>query len=83
MLWWWMDMQDLDSSWVHQGRYDGNRNVGSMRKARGAEEATPQELLGVGEGIWSLAPDEEASVVGYLHGGSLADNSPPNRSPAP
>ena len=64
--------------------YDtGNRDVSSMRKTLGAEEASPQEQVGVGEGVWSLATDEEASVVDYRHGGCLADNSPPNRQPAP
>ena len=63
--------------------YDSNRNVSSMRIARGAEEASPQEQARVGEGVWSLATDEEASAVGYRHGGSLADNNPPSRQLLP
>ena len=72
---------------IHRGfigvGYDGGRNVSSIRKALGAEEARPQEQVGVGEEVWSLATDEEASVVDYRHGSCLANNSPPNRQPAP
>ena len=50
--------------------------VSSMRKAREAEEASPQEQVGVGEGVWSLATDEEASVVGCRNAFYPGDNSP-------
>ncbi len=60
-------------------RYDGDRNVRDEEHPRGTEEARPEEQVGAEEGIWSLATDEEASVVGHRDDGGLGDTSQPNR----
>src|SRR5215212_8479631 len=79
MLWWWIHMQKLESSWIHPTLLSWGYGGGEGQAGRGA--------AGRASSLASLAAAEEADgvarVVGRRHGGCLADNSPPNRPPAP
>jgi hypothetical protein len=63
----------VDSSWVS---YDEVGTWGIRSTPCGTEEAALEEQVGAEEGIWSVATDDEAGVLGYRHGGNPDDNSP-------